>query len=201
MFSEDDLRKYGSGKEQSKEFYDDRFSRASHWKEHYSSSRYFTMWKGVADILLANDTFKILEIGCGPGQLANLLYDSGIINYVGVDFSSEAIQLARLLCPNYTFMESNVTDSSLLFESDYNCLIATEFLEHIEKDLEVIEKIKSNTIIIASVPNFTSVAHVRFFTSIDSVLERYSIFIKEIMIKEYHLKSDKKIFLFHGVRK
>jgi 2-polyprenyl-3-methyl-5-hydroxy-6-metoxy-1,4-benzoquinol methylase len=200
-FSENDFRKYGFGKEQSKSFYDERFSVSSHWSENYKKSRYFEMWKGVANILLTEKPLKILELGCGPGQLANLLHDLGIANYTGVDFSFKAIQSARLLCQDYVFIESDIIDCNLLFELDYDCVITTEFLEHVEKDLEVIEKVKSNTIIIASVPNFTSVAHVRFFTSKDLVLERYSVFFKDITIQEYELNDSKTIFLFYGVRK
>jgi SAM-dependent methyltransferase len=39
----------------------------------------------------------VLDIGCGPGRLTGLLARFGFANYLGIDFSVEAVRRARLL--------------------------------------------------------------------------------------------------------
>lgn len=48
-----------------------------------------------------------------------------------------------------------------------------EVLEHLDKDIEIILKIKRNTKVYFSVPNFNSEGHVRVFKNENDIVERY----------------------------
>jgi ubiquinone/menaquinone biosynthesis C-methylase UbiE len=50
-------------------------------------------------LLSAIENLRILEIACGCGQLANLLFDHVYHDYVGFDFSSVAIRMAKKINP------------------------------------------------------------------------------------------------------
>ncbi len=200
MFNEDDIKKYGFGKEQSREFYDERFERTRHWSEHYSKSKYYLIWKEIVEIIKFHNKCHLLEIGCGPGQLSNLLFDNGFENYLGLDFSEKAISMAKSRCPSYRYIVGDAFESDVITKYDYDCLITTEFLEHIHKDVEILESIKNDRFVIATVPNFESVAHVRCFDSVQSVVGRYDSYFKSISVKEFALSQGKKIFLMYGYK-
>ena len=61
----------------------------------------------------------ILEIGCGPGQLAAAIRDAGLAPaYTGIDFSEVALILRGR--PVYSTAE-------------YDTVVSAEFLEHVER--------------------------------------------------------------------
>lgn len=200
MFTENDIKKYGYGKEQGKEFYDDRFENTLHWKEHYKKSRYYPVWKEILHTLTSREVENILEIACGPGQLAHLLSDEGVNNYLGFDFSQHAISMAKQRCPGYNFLVEDAFSTSLLEEYNYDCCITTEFLEHVNADIRVLSSIRCGVFVIATVPNFMSVAHVRCFESIDSVHDRYGSHIDGLSVKEIPITEKKSIYLMSGYR-
>jgi hypothetical protein len=99
--------------------------------------------------------------------------DNLSLSYVGFDFSAIAVKKARLR----THREHGFFVGDALNAASYNhafdSIVCTEVLEHIDKDLEAIGKWPAGCQCICSVPNFDADSHVRFFTSTESVLERY----------------------------
>jgi 2-polyprenyl-3-methyl-5-hydroxy-6-metoxy-1,4-benzoquinol methylase len=85
----------------------------------------------------------VLEIGCGPGQLARFLCDRGLRSYTGFDFSPRAIEMARAQGTGYPFTVDNALTTCLMLQPDYDLVICTEVLEHIEADLDIIDRIIS----------------------------------------------------------
>ena len=71
------------GKEHVSDFYDKRFLDHDHWRLHYTKSRYFPMWAIIADRIRHTEIKSVLDIGCGPGQVSELLRDTGIQKYMG----------------------------------------------------------------------------------------------------------------------
>lgn len=116
----------------------------------------------------------ILEIGCGVGQFANMLFDCGFSNYTGFDYAVEAIARAKANNPEHAdrFFAENAFQTRLM-EEKYGLVISFEVLEHIQKDLEVLNRIRPGTKMLVSVPNFDDPYHVRYFPSEKDVRERY----------------------------
>lgn len=143
---------------------------------------------------------SILEIGCGSGQLANLLFEKQRTNYLGIDFSKEAIELAKktnkkyeekFICRDFfTYAESNILNKSTIY-------IALEVLEHINRDLELVRKLPTGSVIIFSVPNFKSFNHVRTYNTIYEISERYPMI--EILQYEKVYANQKQDKIYHLV--
>lgn len=160
------------GKEQNAEYYDSIYGRSEEYKKHYSKSRYLNLWRKVLENL--DLTKPILDIGCGPGQLAEMLRDNGVKQYAGIDFSQEAINNAPKAY-GFDFICGDI------FKIDYSPfgfhqLIICETLEHIEKDLELIGKISNflrGNRFVFTVPTFNDAGHVRYFVSEEEVKGRF----------------------------
>ena len=145
------------------------------YHKHYSQSRYYPAWKEAMDLLRNVDrTIPVLEIGCGPGQFANMLFDNGFTNYMGFDYSSEAVSLAKKNNPEQAdrFFVADGFQTELM-ERQYGLVICFEVLEHIRKDLELLQRIRPGTQMLLSVPNFNDPYHVRYFCNTEEVRERY----------------------------
>jgi len=102
-------------------------------------------------------------------------------------------------------MRFEVSDaySTDLFETfDYDTVIATEFLEHVEDDLRVICSIRTGARFIATVPNFPYVSHVRHFGDATDVAARYSDKFTSFSVDAIPANDKgKTFFLIEGTRR
>lgn len=194
---------FQQGKEQDANYYDRMFLDNDLWNKHYTESIYYPLWTILADrIIRGKKVFSLLDIGCGSGQLAHLLYDRGITRYVGFDFSQERINYAQKLCPEFNFLLSDAFKTNIYSTYDYDTVVCTEFLEHVENDCEIIRKIPSGTHFYGTVPNFGCAAHVRFFNSLEEVKKRYEMYFHSFSV-DVHLanKDGTKFFILEGIKK
>ena len=183
-------------------WYDNSFDRAAHWKFHYSQSRYYFLWAVIADRITRIREDSVLEIGCGSGQLACLLRDTGVKNYNGFDFSPKRIAHAKKICSDFTFSNEDAFETDLFNSCDYSIVICTEFLEHVERDLDVLGKIRPGTRFYGTVPNFPYTSHVRHFSSRNEVLTRYRPCFTEIQVDSFvENERGKTYFLIEGLIK
>lgn len=168
------IKKSEQGRERGSSYYDATFESNSSFKVHYTASRYFFIWSVIADRIAMGDATSVLDVGCGSGQLASLLSDRGVQSYRGVDFSQQRIAWAQASSPRqeFAFEEADVFESDLATPVDV--VVCTEFLEHVERDLELFGRLAPATRFIGSVPNFSAPGHVRFFDDSSQVQERYS---------------------------
>lgn len=180
------------GKELDDSWYDLVFDEGGSEKVYflkYHETPWYPVWKKIVSKVKNSGYTKVLDIGCGPGQFADcLLSEISSLKYTGIDFSKSAISLAQRLNLSAEFIVADAVklDYSQL---DYEVIITTEFLEHINEDLEVLSKIKSGSLIIATLPNMDSEGHVRFLSkdveeAKTQVIDRYSE-ICEITSIEY----------------
>lgn len=168
-------------------------------RNHYSQSHYYFLWAVIVDRLKKSEPNFILDIGCGPGQFANLLLDNGFTNYCGLDFSQRRIKLAQDLCPSFEFLVADIFTSDILEQKPYDTVIALEFLEHVQDDLQVLNRVREGTLILASVPNFQSPGHVRWFADEQDVFGRYQPLLSDLRIDSFLADvSGKKFFLLQG---
>jgi 2-polyprenyl-3-methyl-5-hydroxy-6-metoxy-1,4-benzoquinol methylase len=186
-----------------KDYYDRAFSSNSDWQEHYSSSGYYFLWTVILDRLRRDRPNAILEIGCGPGQLAAAIAEAGLTKeYVGIDFSRIAVGLARKVCPaHYRFIEADALSTDVYTSFDYDTVISTEFLEHVEGDLQVLGKLRPGTRVIATVPNFPYVSHVRHFDDADAVTDRYGTLFRDFSVATIvGAKKGTRFYLLQGTK-
>jgi 2-polyprenyl-3-methyl-5-hydroxy-6-metoxy-1,4-benzoquinol methylase len=200
-------------KEFSKSYYNDNIGRAG---LPLSKSPWLDVYLKAMDFIgLDNRDKKIIDLGCGTGRFAKLLFINDFDNYVGVDFAYERIKECKKYVPGYEFICEDVFSKEISnkFES-YDVFVLLEVLEHIKDDLKLLDLIPKGKDIIFSVPNYLSASHVRAFKDIESIKKRYSFYLdildnytrisKKLMTHTDH-KGVKcvfhtKIFLLKGVK-
>src|SRR5215212_4340703 len=140
------------GAERSSRWYDKKFTATPSYQGRYQNSPYYFLWSVIVDRLRRDGVKRVLEIGCGTGQLAAFLLDHGIETYVGMDFSPKAIQYARQAASAGRFVIDDAQTSSIYSEEPHDVLICTEVLEHIPDDLSVVGKCRADTRCLFSLP-------------------------------------------------
>jgi SAM-dependent methyltransferase len=168
------------GQERSSDWYDKRFAGTRTYHTSYQNSPYYFLWSVIVDRLRRDRVRRVLEIGCGTGQLAAFFLDQGIETYVGMDFSPKAIELARSAAPEGRFLVDDARTSSIYAEENYDVLICTEVLEHITDDLSVVRRFRPETRCLVSVPDYNSEGHVRFFRDAGAVKQRYGRYFSSL---------------------
>jgi len=172
--------------------YDEAYKIDKEYRAHYKDSRYFNVWKQVVDFLREIRDPSVLDVGCGTGQLGHYLSDEGFKNYVGFDFSMEAIKVAHDLSQQQFFV-GDAYDSALYKKFPHNVVIISEVLEHLDYDLEVLKNVSPGTNIIFTVPRFNCKGHVRWFLEEWQVEKRYHDLIKiEKIVKITSMKKTNK---------
>jgi 2-polyprenyl-3-methyl-5-hydroxy-6-metoxy-1,4-benzoquinol methylase len=139
----------------------------------YRRSRYYPLFRAVLAELRRRDARAVLEVGCGVGTFASMLFEKSAIGYAGFDFSPVAVAAAvQRTGRSGAFYVADATSESS-YARPYNTIVCTEVLEHIEADRRAVELWRPGTDCICSVPNFDSSTHVRYFNSEDDVRRRY----------------------------
>jgi SAM-dependent methyltransferase len=157
-----------SGAEQPASYFDAIYSSSRHYREDVTP--WTPLWKHLVERV--GDARTIVDLGCGPGHLAKLLQPLPIESYVGFDFSQVAIEqaLARQPDPRFRFVQADLTTEPLPPADLY---IACEFLEHVERDLEILEEVPAGARVLFMVPSFGDRAHVRHFANVEEAEARY----------------------------
>ncbi|PYZ97564.1 hypothetical protein CR205_02920 [Alteribacter lacisalsi] len=168
----------------------------------YQNSPYFPIWKNALVCLRKLKDPIILDVGCGVGQFANMLFDNGFTHYRGFDFSEEAVRQSKKNNPDYA--EAFSTDNAYttdLFTTTYNTAVLFEVLEHLEHDKDVLGKVRTGSNVLLSVPNFHTRGHVRYFLTEDSVISRYEDLVQIDEILPYRYRNGQVIYLVSGLRR
>jgi 2-polyprenyl-3-methyl-5-hydroxy-6-metoxy-1,4-benzoquinol methylase len=114
----------------------------------------------------------VLELGCGPGELAALLAERGL-RVLGVDKNEEKIRLAQERFPGVDFETADITEFVPPRRS-YDCVILAEVLEHVPEDVGQLmldaawDRVGSGGRLIVSVPNEDCVPHRNHLREFDS---------------------------------
>jgi len=163
------------GGEKTADWYDRAFERDNNFEKHYTESAYYKIWTVILDRIRRSRNRAILEVGCGTGQLALAIDDAGLVDtYRGFDFSPKRIELAKRSAPELDFDEADAFATDLFDTFQYDLVLSTEFLEHVEGDLEVLDRIRPNAHFIGTVPSYPWESHVRHFDSAEDVRQRYA---------------------------
>jgi ubiquinone/menaquinone biosynthesis C-methylase UbiE len=98
---------------------------------------------------------NILDAGCGEGFTMTLLTEAGIqAAMTGIDFSDEAIAIARTTAPDLAISKASIYELPFK-KSSFDLVICSEVLEHLENPDTAIAEITrvSKKYVLVSVPN------------------------------------------------
>jgi len=190
------------GQERDADWYDRVFSRSHVYQTSYGDSPYYVLWALIVDRIRRDKQKRVLDIGCGTGQLAAFLFDHGVEEYVGIDFSPIAVDQARKAAPRGRFLVDDARRSDVYSTVAHDALVCTEVLEHIEDDLAVVSNFKPGVRCLLSVPSYPSEGHVRHFADVRAVTERYSAFFDGLDVISLPVPRSKanRFFLADGYR-
>ena len=201
------LRRKKKSFERDTYFYDDIYRTGGHlgsYHLHYSESPYLRVWQRGLEIIASLGQPDVLDIGCGPGQFANLLYDNGVTAYTGIDHSAEAVKLARQNVPALEdkFIVGDVFSPGILPKC-FDITVLFEVLEHMERDLDLLALFPGGKRVLFSVPSYSSPSHVRRFKTSQSVMKRYQKIVDIISLDVFQdcPEEGKTIYLVYGTMK
>lgn len=190
----------------SSEIYDDGYLSGGangNYHKHYMQSFYYPAWRFAFSLLAdVERSAAVLEIGCGAGQFANMLFDNGFTNYTGFDYSSEGVALALKNNPGHEdrFVTADAFQTELMVQK-YDLIICFEVLEHVQQDLELLQRIQPGTRMLVSVPSFDDPYHVRYFSDEKEVQQRYQQVIKIADIHVFTLYESNRLFYIVGEKR
>ena len=189
-------------------YYDTVFERSDRFKCHYTGSGYYPAWAIVGDRIRSSASVPfILELGCGTGQFAQFLQDFlgyHLGSYHGIDFSQEALsQSVARLGGDHRFLWSKVDLSSGLPREFnlYNWVIALEFLEHMDRDVEILQSLRPGVPVLLTVPSFRCASHVRHFRTVEEVTERYlpeALDLRSVVRLRLDKTGEVELFILEG---
>lgn len=172
------------------EYYDEAYLNSEEYSLPFAESPYKQMWGKVAELIPEGS--KILDLGCGPGQFAEFLYSFGFNSYTGFDFSGVAV--GACVSKELSGFKFEIADLNIFPVSNYDGLfVCLETFEHL-KDYRLIENIGLGREIIFTVPDFNDEAHVRYFHSVNEVVDRY-----KHVIKFEHVQKFERWYICKGV--
>lgn len=100
----------------------------------------------------------ILDAGCGTGELAGIIARRGAQKVIGVDYSKDAIGVAKANWknPNLEFLQKDIND----IKEKFDVVVSLGTLEHLDEPLSALKKLKSllkpNGSLIITCPNWTN---------------------------------------------
>lgn len=106
----------------------------SYEKKFMDFPSYIKRIKDFCDILKPGAS--ILDVGCGPGNVEQLLVESGKqFDILGIDLSNEMIKRARanIVSPRVQFVVGDIRDLSLV-DNSYDAVIASFCLPHLTNE-------------------------------------------------------------------
>ena len=113
----------------------------SSWDAELYEAKHNFVWKfgaGVVELLDPKPGERILDLGCGTGQLTAKIAESGA-QLVGLDASPEMIGQARQNFPGLTFVLGNGTD--MPFRSEFDAVFSNAALHWMTEAKRVVERI------------------------------------------------------------
>jgi SAM-dependent methyltransferase len=183
------------------EWYDAAYRAIDSYTAPYWQSHYYFLWSVLADRVRTAGARRIVDIGCGPGQFASCLFSlTEIEAYTGLDFSAQAVAMARRVCAQGRFVVGDATTTTIHQDTPHDIVICTEVLEHVPADHAVVARFKAGVRCLCTVPNFDYDSHVRFFTSTAQVEERYGRFFDRLDVWPLRANELNTYYLLDGIR-
>lgn len=149
-------------------------------KGYDAAGRYAILYSRAYDLLMGIPNPAVLEIGCGTGVFgsmimgANIERGENVVKYRGFDYSKEGVEIAKRSSMHPEAFHYANAYSPLSYEPpDYNVAVALETFEHLD-DLCILSHLPKGVNVIASVPNYDDVAHLRTYHSPQAIEDYYA---------------------------
>ena len=162
------------GEERDAAWYDEVFATSTDYSKPTAHAPWHPVWVAVSGCVHADAA--VLDMGCGPGHVAELL-EGKCVSYVGVDFSAVALRQAKGRAPWATFLQHDLVSIPAEVFGGVTHVLLCEVLEHISFDVNLLHGIPGGMTVTLSVPTFDAEGHVRIFKTQESVVSRYGEFI------------------------
>jgi 2-polyprenyl-3-methyl-5-hydroxy-6-metoxy-1,4-benzoquinol methylase len=124
--------------------------------KNYFTFNSYTIFKAILDSSEWEDR-SVLDVGCGEGDLSAMLSFAGATKVDGIDYSSEAIELAnkKININNVNF----ILEDAQKIRGEYDAIVMAGVLEHIDKPFDLLDKLitenlKKDGILITASPSF-----------------------------------------------
>jgi ubiquinone/menaquinone biosynthesis C-methylase UbiE len=167
----------------------------------YWQSHYYFLWCVLSDRIRTAGARRVVDIGCGPGQFAACLFAlTRIESYAGLDFSAQAVSMAKRACPQATFVVGDATTTTIYDDTPHDLVTCTEVLEHVPEDWAVVDRFRPGVRCLCTVPNFPYPSHVRHFSSATAVVDRYGAFFDQLDVWALPRTDENVFFLMDGIR-
>ena len=191
------------GEQQGSEYYDGLWRKMEDVPEVFDNWK--PLWRAIASEIEDRKIRGVVDVGCGLGHLAELLYhNENIDRYLGIDFSEYAIAKCRerTLREGFEFLQRDVLKEGVPYMTDGiggNAYVFCEILEHVNDDYSLLECVPDGDTIILTVPTFDDAGHVRHFLESWRVAQRY----KDYFHRGYDLRElpTKNHFMMSGFRR
>ena len=179
-------------------WYNEAYAKSTEYRKEPEDSIYINVWNTAIELI---NNERVVDLGCGSGQFAKLLLKKEKRFVYGVDYSTEAISIAKGLNPEHSekFVVKDLLKDYKLPAHDL--IICCEVLEHITEDLSVVRKIQSGKRFIFSVPNYDYKSHVRKFETGREIMTRYKNLLDVDLIYPVKMSDKNIIWLCDSVRK
>lgn len=143
--------------------------------------------------LVPNETKRVLDIGCGGGEVGCALKKRGVEFVSGVEINHEAAIYAREKLDEV--IEGDIEKIELPFRERYfNCIVLADILEHLRDPWTLIDKLKryltDEGLVICSIPN---IGH---YIIIKNLLFHKWDYTKEGIMDKTHLR----FFTFKSIK-
>ena len=126
----------------------------------YSTRSYQPVYDAVLRFLAHMPDPRVLEVGCGTGDLGVQICRRGI-DYRGFDISPVAVDRCRVSGLDAVILGS-AYDPERYQPQDYSVIIALEVFEHID-DRRAIAQFPPGVHVLFSVPDFVETSHLRAY--------------------------------------
>lgn len=139
---------------------------------------------------------KILDLGCGNGRfLGFLLQQKKMVDYTGLDFCPDLLEIARKKYPTFTFLENDITDFHL--SERFDRIVCSAAFHHIpsiklrKKSLDLMaEHLKDDGLLCLSVWDLWQLKYANVFVK---------SFLKSLF--SFFTKNPKDLFIPFGHQK
>jgi SAM-dependent methyltransferase len=124
--------------------------------------RWKTVTVNVCKELFASTRCRILDFGCGRGELLSMLAKAGF-DVVGVDIDPKCVKLSSQYAPCH--LSELGTLSKLYPEGSFDVVIGLHVLEHLENPKAYVQILNglSKRYLIFGVPNLGAMTNIQFF--------------------------------------
>lgn len=150
------------------EWYDEIFANGKYWNEWVE--QFYPLIDGICDLVKEGGYDRILDLGCGIGLLPRRLNQGYKFEYLGIDFSQVGVEKVKKMGFQAEMMDLSQETPDF---TGVDIVILSEILEHLVDDLGLVEKIPPGTEIIASFPTFDDESHLRHYSNMSQIINRY----------------------------